>query len=443
MLTGMQRTHNDLLRKPDRKTRDIVLSIIFFMACVSGLLLGAFQQYTSYLALIFLMCAAASFFSDYFYLYVALFMFVRHRMILSTIPAFELYACMMLVKFVLDSRKLKIRLSFLPLLSVLVIHTVFAASQVDLRVALTTLLNLFVVYVTLMKVLADDDLMRKFLFAFMMGAVISGVYGYTATDTVFDMRVAGAGVEEVDRNFGILYDPNFASMFYVAAIYIALFLKGLPKIVKLGFAAFFFVLLLETASLSGMLTFAIAGVLAMLLKYRTKGMLLLLAAAAACGLLLCIPQVREIQAVSNLLLRIAERLHYIRIGRWDMFTTGRMDIWDTALGMFNAKPLLGKLFGGSVITVNLTGTMVTAFFASCHQSVIQGMLNFGIIGTLIIFLSWGSVFFYRMLRHMLRPAGYANEDIKILQMVITFVFFVISMTIDSFVDWPSMLLMMI
>lgn len=53
----------------------------------------------------------------------------------------------------------------------------------------------------------------------------------------------------------------------------------------------------------------------------------------------------------------------------------------------------------------------------------------GIYGPLLL------LFLYRLANHFLRPAGYDREDIKIMQLVYAFLFFVFGFTIDFFIDW--------
>lgn len=426
-----------------KKGWNAIYSMLMLAAFGCCLLLGVIPQYESYLSLILLMCAVASFFGDYYYLYLALYMFVRHRTTISIYPSFEFYAYLLILKLMLDFGKIRLRTFYLPILMIFLLHTLFAGTSVELGTALKLAVYLVAVYGTLSKVLADDELMRKFCIVFLLGTIVSGVYGYTAGDTVKDIRVAGGGAYEVSRNFGILYDANFASLFYNAAIFIALFLKGIPKLVKLLLTGFSFVLLLQTSSLSGMLTFVICCVFAVILKFRKKSIPILLGGVILAAIVLSIPQVQQIKAVSDLLLRLAERLHYIKIGRWDLITTGRTELWEYSLQLFREKSLLGKLFGGSVITVNLVGTSIKVFFTSCHQSIVQSVLDFGIIGTLVIYLSLGGAFLYRTLRHLCRGAVYENEDIKIIQLMMSCVYIVMSMTIDTFVDWASMLFLFI
>ena len=70
--------------------------------------------------------------------------------------------------------------------------------------------------------------MRKFLFAFLLGGVTSGVYGWLNKDVSVDINVSGAGAHTVNRNFGALGDSNFAGLFYSLCIIITIVLKKIP-----------------------------------------------------------------------------------------------------------------------------------------------------------------------------------------------------------------------
>lgn len=443
MTNTMQTLRGNAPEEQARKNWDLIYSALFLLAFGLCLLLGVFPRYNSYLALLILMCAVASFFGDYYYLYLALFMFVRHRTIISTIPAFELYAYLMLVKFLTEAGKIRIRVPYLPMLSVLLLHTILAASQVDLAEALRQLVFLIVMYGSLSKLLADDALMRKFLTAFLMGGIVSWFYGVSVGDAVHEMRVAGSGVYEVTQNFGILTHAAFAATFYNAAIFISLFLKGIPKPLRVVLVGGFFLLLLQTTNMAGLITCCCSFAIATVLKFRKKSVFILAGVVVAAAVALSIPQVRQIQTISNILLRIGDALHHLRIGRWDLLTTNRTELWEISLNLFKNKSLAGKLFGGSVITVNITGAKITTFFNACHQSIIQGMLNFGIIGTALIYGSAISAFLYRCIRHLFQKPGYENEDIKIIQILLAGILMSMGMAGDFFSDWAYMLLLFI
>ena len=416
------------------RKRNIFFTFVFLCGFLCCLPVGLLPQYTTILSIAMLGCICINFFSDHFFLYAAIFMFMRYKMMIGETPVYRIYSYMVVIKFILELPRFKLRLVYLPAILVFALHSIFATGAENMRLGLNVIVDIIIIYVILMKVLADDRLMRYFLVAFMLGAVTSGIYGYTAADATHDTIINGA-VVEVTRRFGSLSDANFACLFYISAIFTALILKGIPRLLRVVFAGFFFVLLLQTASLTGILTCALVGMLALVLRFRKKAIFIFLGALVAVAILLSIPAVREIEAIASILLRISERLHYLSVGRWDMLTTGRTDLWRDSLALFNSKPLLGKLFGGSVITIALVTTRFRGTMWGTHQSVIQGLLNFGILGTVVVFGLLFATFFYRFLRHMFRPAGYANEDIKILQLLFSACFIIMSMTVDMFLDW--------
>lgn len=426
--------------KTQRTPRELFFDIVFLTGWTACLFIGKFPQYSLILSGILALCMCVSFFSDNFYLYAALFMYMRYKMIIGETPVYRYYSYLMVIKFLLEIRNMKIRIVYLPAILVFALHCVFAAGRVDMRLGLNVIVDLLIIYIVLMKVLADDALMRKFLIAFMLGAVASGVYGWTAEDSYVDIHVRGAGEQEVNRNFGSLGDVNYASLFYNMSIFTAFFIKGVKKWIKAVFIALFFLLLLQTASLSGLITLLVLSVFAIILKFRKTSLIILTAAvfggAIVLSALLSVPQFRELPAISGILIRLAEKSKYISAGRWDMLTTDRADLWEAAMNIFSSKPLWGKLFGGSVITIMIISTSLLATDWACHQSYIQALLNFGIIGTLIVYLPLFGVLLYRTAQHFLKPAGYGNEDIKILQIIFALGFIVFGMSIDFFLDWP-------
>ena len=77
---------------------------------------------------------------------------------------------------------------------------------------------------------------------------------------------------------------------------------------------------------------------------------------------------------------------------------------------------------------------------ACHNSYLQSILNFGVLGTLIVYIPLFTIFAYRMLRHFSQKPGYDGEDIKMLQLIFMFAFIVFGFTVDFFIDWPFMMI---
>ncbi len=428
----------------DKKIRHLRLffDFIFLAAFALCLPAGAIGQYNSILSVLLLMCAMVSFLDENFYIYSALFMYMRYRMLIGDEPAFRIYSYLVVIRFLIDLSKTKFRVTYLPAIFVFAMHCAFATVGVaGFRTSLNVLVDVVLVYIILLKVLEDSTLLRKFMFAFILGGVLSGVYGWLNSNVAVDINVAGAGAQTVNRNFGALGDPNFAGLLYSLCILVSLTLKNIPVWLRCLFTGFFLVLILQTASLSAIITLVVLSTFLIILRYKSKSFFILLfgfvAVTLVVGFLLSIPAFRQIDAVQGLIIRITEKLSYIPRGRWDLLTTDRWDIWSQALRIFMAKPIWGQLIGGNVITVMATEEAVS--FA-CHNSYIQSLLNFGVLGTVLIYIPFISAFLYRLTQHFVKKNRYEDEDIKVIQLVFMFGFLFFGMTVDFFIDWTYMVL---
>lgn len=428
-------------KKQDKKR--LFYDLVFIAGYLFSLIPGPMPSLTSVASLLLLGCIAISFFDENFYLYMAIFIYLRYRLLLGDSPAFRLYSYLVVLKFLMDLPKAKFRVAYLPALFVFLMHSVFATGRFEnMRIGLNVIVDVVLVYVVLLKVLENDNLMRKFILAFMLGGVASGIYGWTNDEFTKDINISGAGAQTVSRNFGALSDANFAGLFYSLCIVCSIVLKNLKLWARGIFLALFGIMLLQTASLSALLITGVLTVFYIILKFRRKSIIILSAAffamVVAIAVILAVPQLREIPAISGLIIRITEKLSYIPRGRWDLLTTDRSAIWGEAIGIFNNKNLWGKLIGGSVITVMVIDKSIISI--ACHNSYIQSILNFGIIGTLVVYLPLFGVFGYRIIKHFSTPKGYEKEDIKMLQLIFTFAFIVFGFTVDFFIDWPFVML---
>lgn len=422
-----------------RKFFDIVF-LIGFLCC---LIPGPLPSMTTVATIVLLLCVAVSFFDENFYLYAALFIYMRYRMLIGGTTAFRLYSYLVVIRFLIDLPKTKFRMAYLPALFVFFLHSIFAVGEFEsLRAGMYVIVETSLIYIILLKILADPKLMRKFIFAFIMGGIASGVYGWTNSEVSVDINVRGAGAHTVNRNFGSLGDANFAGLFYGLCIMSSLVLQKIPTALRVVFIALFGVMLLQTASLSAILVLIVLLAFWIILKYRGKSVLilfiLLVAAIVGITVLLSVPQFRQIEAIAGLIIRIEEKLSYIPRGRWDLLTTDRSAIWNEVMNVVSAKSIWGKLIGGSVVTVLLIDYSVMSI--ACHNSYLQSVLNYGLLGTLIIYIPLFVVFIHRLSQHFTKKPGYEIEDLKMLQLLFSFAFIVFGFTVDFFIDWPYMLL---
>ena len=425
------------------KFKRMMFDIVYLIGFMCSLIPGPFPHLSSIASLMLLACIAVCFFDENFYLYMALFIYLRYRLVLGDTPAYRLYSYLVVVKFVLDLKNIKFRIAYLPALLVFLMHSLFATGRFEsIRVGLNVIVDCVLVYIILLKLLSDNRLMRKFLFAFMLGGLSSGIFGWTNDEFTKAINISGAGAQTVSRNFGALSDANFAGLFYSLCIVVTVAVKNISWIVKGIFLGLFAIMLLETASLSALLILFTLMVFYIILKFRGKSVVILTVGFFACilvvAVILAVPQLREIEAIAGLIIRITEKLSYIPRGRWDLLTTDRWDIWQDAIAAFSQKGLWGKLVGGSVVTVMVIDYSVMSI--ACHNSYLQSILNFGVIGTFIVYLPLFTIFIYRILKHFSKKSGYEGDDIKMLQLIFMFAFIVFGFTVDFFIDWPFMML---
>ncbi len=422
-----------------RKFFDIVYVIGFICSIIPGPL----PQLSSIASLGLLACIAISFFDENFYLYMATFIYLRYRLLLGATPVYRFYSYLVVLRFLWDLKDIKFRIAYIPALFVFLLHSLFATGKFEsLRAGLNVIVDCVLVYIILLKLLSDNRLMRKFVFAFMLGGLSSGIFGWTNDEFTKAINISGAGAQKVSRNFGALSDANFAGLFYSLCIVATVVVKGISWWVKGIFLALFAVMLLQTASLSALLILFTLMVLYIILKFRGKSVLILtgglIAMVVLVAIILSVPQLREIDAIAGLIIRIKEKLSYIPRGRWDLLTTDRWDIWQQANAAFSKKSLWGKLVGGSVVTVAIIDYSVMSI--ACHNSYLQSVLNFGVLGTFIVYIPLFVVFVYRILKHFSQKTGYVGEDIKMLQLIFSFAFIIFGCTVDFFIDWPFMML---
>lgn len=434
----------------DRKQKfyDIVFIIGFLCCLIPGTVPALIMPASALLVL----CIAVSFFNKNFYCYAALFMFVRYIMLVGDTPAYRLYSYMITLKFLVDIFKLKFRIEYIPAIFVIILHSLFALPPIaseyfdmplsrGIRIGFNVIVDIILAYIIVVRIREDNNLLRKFFYVFMLGGIASGFYGWFNPDVSVNINISGAGVHTVNRNFGALSDSNFAGFYYSLCVMSAVVLKGIPLKLRIALGFVFLVLILQTASLSALLILGLLICFYIVLRFRFKSIFILTAlfvvGVVSLSLLLTIPQFRKIEMIAGLIIRIEEKLSYIPRGRWDLLTTDRTALWGLAWNVFMNKPIWGKLIGGSVLTV--VATDYSIFPTAVHNSYIQSLLNFGIGGTLMIYLPLFAVFVTRLFKHFSKESGYENEDLKIMQMLYVFIFIVFGSTVDFFVDWPLMI----
>ena len=91
--------------------------------------------------------------------------------------------------------------------------------------------------------------------------------------------------------------------------------------------------------------------------------------------------------------------------------------------MLLTKPELLELMGGAV-----------------HQSYVQSLLNFGILGTLVIFGTFAGMTIKKIFQCMRLEESWLPIDMLRCSAMTAFIFMLYAATVDIFMDWRSLFL---
>ena len=89
-------------RLKDRPFLEKYYDAVFLLSLLCCSLVGRFPQLSLPLSGVMFLCFASSFFSDNFFLYTAVFMFMRNKMVIGGTTAYRFYSYLLVLKFLLE-----------------------------------------------------------------------------------------------------------------------------------------------------------------------------------------------------------------------------------------------------------------------------------------------------------------------------------------------------
>lgn len=417
-------------------TRQNVSLAVIALCCVA---IGPLGRFTNALSIVLLLAMLVNIREDDFYFYSVVFLFFWQQFfIYGDNPAYRVYSYLVLVKFLAEIAQARFRVQYFPALAVFAAFCLFAVGRMTLRMGLNMLADVLLTYLILLRVREKPPLMRRMALLYAAAALFSGLYSLTG-GAVVQYEVGIGAQEEVVRAFGTLADANYAGFFFDMAIFMVLCVRGLRPIPRGALLAALYALLIATNSLTGILCNLLGVGFFLLLRYRGKGALyaLLLAAGAAAfaWALLNVPALQGIEALSSLAVRLREQLAALRQGRLSDFFTGRTELWAFSWDYFLHLPLWQKLIGGTVVTSVVTVEIFLKNVGAVHQTYLQGLLDFGILGALIVFGTKVGQWLADLCACLRGRAMPLPEDLMQMTLLSSLGFFVYALTIDFFMDW--------
>lgn len=420
------------------------LSLAFVLMCCATIgLLGRFE---TIITLLMLAVILLNWNKDEFYLYATIFLFFWDQFYLlrPSTSLFRIYTYLLLIRFIRDIGKVRFRPQFMPVLAVFACFCCLSVTRLHVRLAMTMLVDAALCYAVTVYLRQDSALMRRFTMMFVLTAICAGMYSLEAQRLVEYETGIGAQTSIV-RYVGTLGDANFAGMYYDLAIFFVLcsdaFKAWYIRWPTVGALAYFVIL---TASQTALVCLLGGVCLILVLRYRVSGiplaLLVLLGAAAGVVMMVNVPFFRDSEVFSSLASRLSQSLADLQRSDASDLTTNRTELWRIAWDYFMAQPWYNKLLGGSVVTMLVSEEFFLKSVGAIHQTYLQGLLNFGIIGAVVVFGTRMAQTISDMGICLTRRKTRLSEDMLRCTVMSSYTFLVYALAVDMFMDWRALFL---
>ena len=422
------------------------LSLAFVLLCCA--IIGSFEQYEVYFSLAIVVVVALNWKNDEFYLYIGIFMLFTEQFYLreGTTTAYRIYSYLLLLRLLKDVYTLRVQPQYIPIMFIFAVFSFVCTGRLSFRVSMMVLCDVIFVFMTASILHQKPELMRKFTVVFVLAAICTGLYSLQSKSFISYEEGIGAQVT-ITRYVGTVGDANFAGMYYNVALFMAIcsdaFKKWYLRVPAVGALLYFIIL---TASQTGLLCFLIGLCVYLVLRYRVPSGVVLsmtIAFSALLGVvaLLNIPELRNHPALSTLAIRIENSIRELNSGDVVTLTTGRTALWRVSWEYFTQRPLLEKLIGGNAVTMLLTKPeLLELMGGAVHQSYVQSLLNFGILGTVVIFGTFAGMTIKKFFQCMRLDESWLPIDMLRCSAMTAFIFMLYASTVDIFMDWRSLFL---
>ncbi|MCX7715267.1 MAG: O-antigen ligase family protein [Clostridia bacterium] len=395
------------------------------------------------------------FFYDDFYALCGMFLFFEEQLVvISGVSLFALYSFAVLVKFfIFDKHEKKISVLHIPVILVLLLYAAFVMPHADIRAALSKytlkgqippaewiiilrliigyLLDIAFIYFLALRIRDDDSVLLKLFKVILASSILSGIYGYTAQN-IFYYAGAESGIIRYMASFN---DPNYASFFFNLSIFIAL-IANKSKKWKIPLLLVFYYFLIASGSLSGII-FNIAGLfLFSVLKYKEKAIVAVFLTAVIAGIstiaIMQVPVLKNLQIIKSLETRI-HRQFQDETNLSDA-TSGREQQWENYWGYYKSQDIHKKLFGGNIVmSYSIEQKFMDEYKNPPHQAYLNFLLNFGIIGTVVVILCYGG-----KVALLFAQKDGRNRDTVLILIMLSFMWVFYGFGFDYFGDWRFM-----
>lgn len=369
--------------------------------------------------------------NERFFLVLPIFIFYSSNLVvLGAIRIFDIYIALFMLKILTDKKLILNKNLIMPLI-IIIIHSLLVVANKNIRTAMVIISSFIFVVLYISRFFNNKNNLKGFINYFIYATLSASLFGMIKFSTQVESYIVIDGVLKIiTRNVGTFSDPNYFGFFINIAIFSALiFNKSHTKKKAFLIMIMLYISLISTISFTALICNAIGIVLYIIFNKENKlnNILLVLVGIIILIIIFNISNEYNIPYVSDLSHRIKSKMIGTNSYNLDEFTTNRSHIWRLHLNYFVEQPLWKIFFGGNFLT---DYGFDSQFNSVSHQSFIDLLLNFGIVGTFILMYN----FLSRTLKIIIRYNKEKTNELLVL-IFIKYIWFFYAFGMSMYPAW--------
>lgn len=367
----------------------ILLFAIYFFACITGIV-----NYTITSSIVCVLLILLLKYEEY---YLAFPLVMLYYSILAlpgiNLSIFVIYLLLMGVKLIIERKGLtRIDGRNIGAFAVIFIYSCTCFLVYSIKLAIPFIACSLVIFFYVKKYLyRKSDKIVPFFKYYAIGCLCSYATGIFNDNVMIYDSMTVNKVLSLKRWMATFNDPNYMGIFFMVAVFAVLCLQLFAKIPRLIVIFALLVMLLSTMSMTAILGFVLIYLIYLLLKNKITIKMLIYLIIVACvivGIYNYGLQNPDTPMLGTVAVRLQERIDLIKLGSISKASTGRTDLLKEHLEYFASQNILKKLVGGNIINSIAIERKNGLSYAVAHNEYVDLLLNVGILGTVIIIISW-------------------------------------------------------
>lgn len=368
---------------------NILLFAVYFFSCITGIIN---YQVTSIIVCILLVILFK--YPEYYLAFPVILLYYSILVLPGiNLSIFVIYLLLMGVRLVREGKILNnIDMRNIGAFLVIFIYSCTFFLVYSIKLAIPFLICSLIIFLYVKRYLnRNSDSINLFFKYYVIGCLCSYLTGiFTDNVMIYDSLTVGK-VLTLKRWMATFNDPNYMGIFFMIAIFAILCLELYSWKVRLTITAILLIMLLSTMSMTAILGLVMIYLVYLLLKNKISIKLLSYLIIVFCILIgiynygLNNPSTPLLGTVT---LRVQERIDLVSKGSLSKASTGRTDLSKEHLKYFASQDVINQLIGGNIVNSIAIEKKIGNDYAVAHNEYVDLLLNVGILGTILILLSW-------------------------------------------------------